>query len=59
MEDKDKDKDKNKINNKKEDREEKVAFIGEDDELVPNCEGQPCNFVYDKKNGKKDDKQKE
>lgn len=26
--------------------EEKVAFNGTDDDDVPNCEGQPCNFVY-------------
>lgn len=21
-------------------------FVGEGDELVPNCEGGPCNYVY-------------
>jgi hypothetical protein len=28
--------------------QEKEIFIGEADELVVNCEGQPCNFVYTK-----------
>lgn len=26
--------------------ENETIFTGEDDEIVPNCEGQPCNFVY-------------
>ena len=28
------------------DEDEGTAFVGEGDELVPNCEGNPCNFVY-------------
>jgi superoxide reductase len=28
--------------------EEKKIFAGKEDELVLNCEGQPCNFVYNK-----------
>lgn len=30
----------------------KKMYTGEDDEEVPNCEGGPCNFVYDDKNKK-------
>jgi len=30
------------VNNKK-------IYTGEDDEEVLNCEGKPCNFVYDDK----------
>lgn len=26
--------------------EAEVVFSGEKDEVVPNCEGSPCNFVY-------------
>jgi superoxide reductase len=26
--------------------QEEAPFTGIDDEVVPNCEGQPCNFVY-------------
>ena len=26
--------------------ENQIIFTGEKDEVVPNCEGQPCNFVY-------------
>lgn len=26
--------------------EEEVIFVGENDEIVPNCEGNPCNFVF-------------
>ena len=26
--------------------ENEIIFTGEQDEVVPNCEGQPCNFVY-------------
>jgi superoxide reductase len=26
----------------------KKIFTGKEDEVVPNCEGQPCNFVYNK-----------
>ncbi|MDP4087871.1 MAG: hypothetical protein Q8930_01220 [Bacillota bacterium] len=25
---------------------EEEIFIGESDEIVPNCEGGPCNYVY-------------
>lgn len=26
--------------------EDKKIFVPEDDEIVMNCEGQPCNFSY-------------
>lgn len=26
--------------------ENEIIFTGENDEIVPNCEGKPCNFVY-------------
>lgn len=26
--------------------EDQILFTGENDELVPNCEAKPCNFVY-------------
>lgn len=29
--------------------EGEIPFTGMDDEIVPNCEGQPCNFVYNDK----------
>jgi superoxide reductase len=25
---------------------DEIIFTGKEDEVVPNCEGQPCNFVY-------------
>lgn len=25
---------------------EDEIFIGEGDEIIPNCEGGPCNYVY-------------
>jgi superoxide reductase len=28
--------------------EDEVIFTGKNDEIVPNCEGSPCNFVYSK-----------
>ena len=30
-----------------------IPFTGKDDEIVPNCEGQPCNFVYSDKSTNK------
>ena len=27
--------------------QEEEIYTGVDDEIVPNCEGQPCNFVYE------------
>jgi superoxide reductase len=29
--------------------ENEIQFTGKDDEVVPNCEGKPCNFVYSDK----------
>lgn len=29
--------------------EDETLFTGENDEIVPNCEGQPCNFVIGEK----------
>jgi superoxide reductase len=29
--------------------EDEIPFTGTDDEVVPNCEGQSCNFVYSDK----------
>jgi superoxide reductase len=26
--------------------ENEVIYVGKNDEVVPNCEGNPCNFVY-------------
>jgi superoxide reductase len=26
--------------------EDEVIYVGKNDEIVPNCEGTPCNFVY-------------
>ncbi len=33
--------------------EKEILFAGKDDEIVPNCEGSPCNFVYGDKTQKK------
>lgn len=33
--------------------EHEIIFTGENDEVVPNCEGQPCNFVYHENSAKK------
>jgi superoxide reductase len=33
--------------------DEKVIFVGDNDEIVPNCEGNPCNFVYSGKESNK------
>jgi Desulfoferrodoxin len=33
--------------------EHEIIFTGENDEVVPNCEGQPCNFVYNENSAKK------
>jgi superoxide reductase len=32
--------------------EDETPFTGKNDEIVPNCEGQPCNFVCRSKNAK-------
>lgn len=32
---------------------DEIPFTGKDDEIVPNCEGQPCNFVYSDKSTNK------
>jgi superoxide reductase len=32
--------------------EDKVTYVGDEDELVPNCEGNPCNFVYNNQSTK-------
>ena len=29
--------------------ESEIPYTGKDDEIVPNCEGEPCNFVYSDK----------
>lgn len=34
--------------NEKDPIEEKEIFVGEEDEIVLSCEGQPCNFIYSK-----------
>ena len=33
--------------------EDEILFTGENDEIVPNCEAKPCNFVYSDKPAKK------
>jgi superoxide reductase len=33
--------------------EDKIPYTGLDDEIVPNCEGQSCNFVYSEKSTNK------
>lgn len=33
--------------------ESEIPYIGKNDEIVPNCEGQPCNFVYSDKSTNK------
>ena len=33
--------------------EDKIIFTGKNDEIVPNCEGTPCNFVYNGKPAEK------
>ncbi|MFZ2538398.1 MAG: desulfoferrodoxin family protein [Oscillospiraceae bacterium] len=33
--------------------QDEILFAGKDDEIVPNCEGKPCNFVYGDKNTNK------
>jgi len=33
--------------------EDKKIFTGKEDEVVLNCEGQPCNFVYNKPTARK------
>lgn len=32
--------------------EDEVIFTGKNDEIVPNCEASPCNFVYSQKSSK-------
>lgn len=32
---------------------DEILFTGKNDEIVPNCEGSPCNFVYSDKTAKK------
>lgn len=33
--------------------EDEILFTGKNDEIVPNCEANPCNFVYNDKIAKK------
>ena len=33
--------------------QDEIPFTGENDEVVPNCEGKPCNFVYSDKSTSK------